>query len=142
MIKTDQNYPSWLLLGGNTHRLEKIRRGNGLVCLSSSYGYENAIQQVLTWQKKQKDTNYKPLVGLYRFGSDINRPSDAIKSFLFKIKSFGNSECKQLPSIPGIMDAMLELENLEGKCTDLGGTIYAEPHIEPVEVVIGKQRRH
>ena len=39
MIKLTRITPVGSFLGGNTNGYEKIRRGDGLVCLSSSYGY-------------------------------------------------------------------------------------------------------
>ena len=38
MIKADQNHPVGSFWGWNTHDFEKIRGGDGLVCLYSSYG--------------------------------------------------------------------------------------------------------
>ena len=42
--------PVGSILGGNTHEFEKIRWGDGLVCLCSSYSY--GLQRLLKGQKK------------------------------------------------------------------------------------------
>ena len=100
---------------------------------------QNAIRQVQTWQKKQKNVTYRQTYQHSFHGRDVN--VDAIKRFSSKIDKLGNFECKTLPSIKGIQSAVFELGKLEGKCTNLGRTIYEKPPIEPIEVVIGKQQK-
>ena len=36
-MKTDHNHPGWLLLGGEIPMI--LRKSDGLICLSRSYGY-------------------------------------------------------------------------------------------------------
>ena len=99
---------------------------------------QSAIKQVKMWQKTQKNIVYRPIVKVAS-GTDINRYS--INRLSSKVDMLGNSECKRLPSIKGIKNAMFQLEELEGKCMDLCVEAYQKPLIEPIEVVIGKQKK-
>ena len=107
---------------------------------------QNAIQLVQTWQKEQKNVYYwtvcAPAIDLHssdKYGGDIN--SDVIKSFSAKIDMLGNAECNKLPSMKGIKGAILDLNELERNCCILGDTVYEKAPIEPIQVVIGKQKK-
>ena len=99
---------------------------------------ECAIQQVRRWQITQRNA-FNHSEEMHYMKTYLNNGD--IKSFSSEIDQLDNCECNTLPSMKGIMDAMLELTKLETECTNLSKTEFEMPPIQPIKVVIGNQKK-